>query len=133
MCDRKILGSLSIDNMLIFKDTIDFVVVQELRKLLGKKITIPIEVTPKTYPQLFKKDFVAREAILSGAYSLIFKTSIAEGLGYTPMMLFVYQLKGKTKSERMRFYYSLNGRTTKGILHLLHAPFLRLKSWKWLF
>ncbi len=110
-----------LDILLVFKETNDLKLVQELRKLLESKTKLKVEVTGKPYFELFKRTFVAREAVLTEAYSLINKISFSEGLGFKSMIMFNYKLKGKTKSERMRFYYSLYGRGSIGMLERLKS------------
>lgn len=110
-----------VDILLVFKDKVNHLYAQQLRHALQTKVTIPVEVTSKTYEALFASEFVACEAILSTGYSLIQKLVLSDGLGYSSQVLFTYKLGAKTKSERMRFYYALYGRNSKGILHTLHA------------
>jgi len=88
----------------------------QLRTTLEKK-GFHASITSKTYDALFDPAFTAREAFLSEAYSLVLDVYISKGLGYEPVVLFRYSLKTRTKSERMRFYYSLYGRNGgKGVL-----------------
>jgi predicted nucleotidyltransferase len=110
-----------IDILLIFKKKKSFEQAQELRNNIKQETSLTVEITPKVYDELFQSSFLAREAILTEGYSLINKISFAEGLGYKRAVLFIYQLKGKNSSERMRFYYSLYGRTTEGMLKKLEA------------
>ncbi|MEK6826633.1 MAG: nucleotidyltransferase domain-containing protein, partial [Nanoarchaeota archaeon] len=110
-----------IDILIIFKDKKNLQLAYEFRKTLEKSLLLIVEVTSKTYCEIFEKNFQARESILTEGYSLLHKISFAEGLGYKPIIMFHYNLQGKTKSERMRFYYSLYGRGTAGMLKKLKA------------
>ena len=110
-----------IDILLLFKEKKDQQIIYDFRKALEKKLSLPIEVTGKTYEELLSSSFVARESFLTEGYSLVHTTSVAESLGFMPRILFIYELKGKTKSECMRFYYSLHGRNTTGILTTLRS------------
>ncbi|MBT4604801.1 nucleotidyltransferase domain-containing protein [archaeon] len=112
-----------IDLLLIFTNKVDYKVLQEFTKILtSNDLTIPIEVTGKTYLEIQKTSFRAREAVLGESYSLIQKNFLAQGFGYKPQVLFIYSLKGKTKSQRMRFYYSLHGRgKNEGMLEKLSS------------
>ncbi len=110
-----------LDILLIFKDKKDSDLAYGLKKKLAKKTKLPVEVVAKSYESIFKPNFVAREAVLAEGYSLLYGRGMAEGLGFTSKVLFNYSLKGKNKSERMRFYYALYGRTTKGMLKTLGA------------
>lgn len=81
----------------------------ELRKKLGG-INKNIEVIGKSYGDIFKPEFFAREAILSDGFSFKQKNFISKGFGYDNFILFKYSLRGFNKSRRMQFYYSLYGR-----------------------
>lgn len=81
----------------------------EVRKTL-KKIIERITITAKTYEELFNPAFFAREALLAEGISLRQQKPFSSGLGYAPLFLFKYSLEKMNKSERMRFYYSLQGR-----------------------
>jgi len=110
-----------LDVLIVFKDKKNLNTAYLFRKLIESKTKMQIEIVSKSYSELFQEDFIVREALLSGGYSLINKTSLAEGLGYKSQIMFIYQLKGKNKSERMRFYYSLYGRNSVGMLEKLKA------------
>ena len=110
-----------IDILIIYKNKKDLEISYKLKKLLEKNSNIPIDIVSKTYFDLFDPGFQAKEAILSEGYSLLSKSTISEGLGYKNFVLFIYELRGKNKSERMRFYYSLYGRNSVGMLKLLKA------------
>lgn len=110
-----------LDILLIFNREKNLEKVQQLRLMLEKLSKLKISITAKTYLELFQNNFLAREAILSEAHSLVNKTSLAQGYGFSSRIMFNYQLKGKSKSERMRFYYSLYGRKSMGMLERLKA------------
>ncbi|MDP7116396.1 MAG: nucleotidyltransferase domain-containing protein [Candidatus Woesearchaeota archaeon] len=86
--------------------------------LSSQKLDKPIlkEFNPiyKTYSD-FVKGFPT-ESIIQEGYSLLHGKTISSLYHLHSTYLFRYSLKGKTKSERMRFYYALYGRNTKGIL-----------------
>jgi predicted nucleotidyltransferase len=110
-----------VDILALFKSKIDYELVQRFRRALEKKLKMEVEITAKTYPQMFSAEFLAREGLLESGYSLINKVSLAEGFGYRSLHLFTYRLGDKSKSERMRFYYALYGRNGVGILQKLKA------------
>ncbi len=110
-----------IDIILLFHHKKDLQCSYELRKIFERATGMKVDLVAKTYEELFEATFTAREAILSEGYSLIRRNLLSAGFGFKNMVLFTYALKGKTKSERMRFYYSLYGRSTKGMLHKLKA------------
>ncbi|MEK6932276.1 MAG: nucleotidyltransferase domain-containing protein [Nanoarchaeota archaeon] len=104
-----------IDILILYKDKKNIEKSYELKKLLKG---FNIEITDKTYLELFDESFKIREGILSEGYSVINKKSFSEGFGYLSFILFKYELKGFNKSDRMRFYYGLYGRNKndKGII-----------------
>jgi predicted nucleotidyltransferase len=110
-----------IDILIIYTDTKSIDKGYALKKSLKAK-GYEADITEKTYHELFSESFQAREAFLSEGYSLIKNKSISGGLGFTNLSLFRYELKGFSKTDRMRFYYSLNGRGDKqGILARYYA------------
>ncbi len=110
-----------LDLLMIFKEKKSLELMYQFRKLLEPLVKVPVEITGKSYPELFQEGFLAKEALLSESYSLIFGKCFSEGLGFKSQFLFNYALKGKSKSERMRFYYSLYGRNGPGMLEKLKA------------
>jgi predicted nucleotidyltransferase len=106
-----------IDLLILYKDKKDIDASYELKKTI-KKIGYEIEITDKTYKELLQETFIARESILSEGYSLIYEKFLSQGLGYMNLFLFRYELKEFSKSDRMRFYYSLYGRgkNQKGVI-----------------
>lgn len=111
-----------IDMLILYKDKKDIEKSHELKKILEKK-GYNVDITDKTYLELFEESFKAREDILSEGYSVVNDKSLLQGFGYISFILFKYELRGFTKSDRMRFYYSLSGRTKKdtGILKDLNS------------
>jgi len=109
-----------IDILVIYKDKKNIDLSYELEKELKKSYSV--EITDKTYKELFSESFKARESILSEGYSLVYNQFLSEGLGYMKFVLFRYELRGFSKSDRMRFYYSLYGRgDQKGMLKEIGA------------
>lgn len=106
-----------IDLLVIFKNKINLDLSYSLRKSL-EKLKFRIEITSKTYQDLFNPNFKARESFLTEGYSLILNQFISSGLGFDNFILFQYNLKNLNKSKRMMFYYALHGRkkTDTGIL-----------------
>lgn len=111
-----------IDMLILYKDKKDIEKSHELKKILEKK-GYNVDITDKTYSEFFEDSFKVKEDILSEGYSVINNKFLSEGFGYISFILFKYELIGFTKSDRMRFYYSLSGRTKKdtGILKDLDA------------
>ena len=110
-----------IDLLIIYKSKDNIDLNYQLKKQL-EKYKLNIQITSKIYPDIFKANFKARGSVLSEGYSLVNNISISEGLGYSNLKLFKYELKNLNKSERMRFYYALYGRNnTEGVLKDLNA------------
>ena len=107
-----------LDLLIIYKSKVN----SELNYKIKKELEIlgfEIDLTAKTYNDLFESSFIARESYLSEGYSIIQKKFIAQGFGYKPMVIFKYDIKNFNKSQRMRFYYSLYGRNSEGMLKKL--------------
>ena len=107
-----------IDLLIIYKTKIN----SELNYKIKKEFEIldfETDLVAKNYSGLFESSFTARESYLSEGYSLLNKKFIAGGFGFKPMVLFRYDIKNFNKSQRMRFYYSLYGRNSKGIIEKL--------------
>jgi len=107
-----------IDLLVIYKTKIN----SELSYQIKKEFEVTgfeIDLVSKSYSDLFKSAFIARESFLSEGFSLIQKKFIADGLGYKPLVMFRYDIKTFNKSQRMRFYYSLYGRNSEGMLKKL--------------
>lgn len=111
-----------IDLLLLFKDKKDIDTSYELKKILRKAVR-EVSITDKTYKDLLSGTFKAAEAIISDGYSLVHDKQISQELEYLNLHLFKYDLTALNKSERMRFYYSLYGRTKeqKGMVKELNA------------
>lgn len=107
------------DVLVIYKTKVN----PELNYKIKKEFEIlgfEVDLVAKDYSGLFESSFIAGESYLSEGYSLLNKKFIAGGLGYKPMILFRYGIKSLNKSQRMRFYYSLYGRNTEGMLNRLN-------------
>lgn len=110
-----------VDLLIIYKSKDNLELNYQLKKQL-ERYKLNIQITSKTYSNIFKINFKVRESILSEGYSLINNLFIGESLGYSNLKLFKYELKNLNKSERMRFYYALYGRNNEGgILKDLNA------------
>ncbi|MBU2633953.1 MAG: nucleotidyltransferase domain-containing protein [Nanoarchaeota archaeon] len=108
-----------LDILILYKDKVD----TELNYIIKNTIKdFKVQIISKTYKELFKEDFLAREAFLGEGYSLVNNKLISKGLGYESLVLFKYNLKGFPNSRRMLFYYALYGRNkSKGILNKLNS------------
>ena len=111
-----------IDVLILFKDKIDSDISYELKKEF-RSAGFEVEISSINYEKLISGNFLPSEGIISDGYSFIYNKFISEGLGYMHFHLFRYELQALNKSERMRFYYSLYGRTKdkKGMISELKA------------
>jgi len=93
------------DLIIVFNEKVD-------EKILSKvKDAVPnAHIIPKTRKALFAESFQAREGVLFHGISLKTGKQVAESYGGVGGMIISYSLEGKSKSDRMRFYYSLHGR-----------------------
>ncbi|MBT3262584.1 nucleotidyltransferase domain-containing protein [Candidatus Woesearchaeota archaeon] len=94
----------------------------EFKKILKSKGFL-VETIDKTYKELIEGSFKAVEGILAEGFSFKNNNLLSQNLGYMNLILFKYDLINLNKSERMRFYYSLYGRTKeqKGIIQELNS------------
>ena len=111
-----------IDVLILYKDKKDLDKEYELKKLLEKK-GFDVDLNSKNYKELFNETFKAREGVLAEGFSILNNNFLSASFGYVSFNLFKYELRGFTKSNRMRFYYSLYGRNKNegGILKDLNA------------
>jgi predicted nucleotidyltransferase len=111
-----------IDLLVIYKSNKNIDTSYELKKNL-KSQGFVVEITDKTYEELLNGSFKAIEGILGEGFSFKSKKLLSESLGYLNFNLFKYNLKRLNKSEKMRFYYSLYGRTKnqQGIIKSLNS------------
>ena len=111
-----------IDIAVIYKNKSNIETSYELKKEFRKE-GFEVQILDLTYFKLIEGSYIASEGIISDGYSLVYDKFLSEGLGYINFYLFRYDLKGLTKSQRMRFYYSLYGRNKEqeGILKELKS------------
>lgn len=99
-----------IDLLILYKEKENL----DLNLKLKKSLKENVEITSKTYDEMFSSSFLARESFLTEGYSLVRDKKIIESFGFSSKIIFRYELKGLSKSDRMRFYYALYGRTNEG-------------------
>tara|TARA_Y100000310_G_C20631908_1_gene789111 strand:- start:1040 stop:1597 length:558 start_codon:yes stop_codon:yes gene_type:complete len=101
---------------------------QRLNKiqLLKKKITFEGKVDIKgiLWEDLFKEEFFARSGIFLEGISIFDLKPFAQKIDCKGASLFIYNLKNKTHTEKVKFNYILAGRNTKGIISLLEGNHL---------
>lgn len=109
-----------VDILIIYNKKLSKEIIYDFKNDLNKIIK-GVNIVSIDYKELFDKNFQARGSFLTESYSLITNKFISQGMGFSNMVLFKYDLGGLTKSKKMGFYHSLNGRNNKGILKELKA------------
>ena len=98
-----------VDLLILFEKRIDENVVHAFKTGLADA-GFDVDVRGRTWSGLFESIFLARESILSDAYSLFHHEFLSELFGYRSFILFRYSLFGKSATTRVLFHYALNGR-----------------------
>jgi len=109
-----------VDILIIYNKNLNKELIYGFKKKLDNLIS-NVNITSVNYYDIFNKNFQARESFLIEGYSLIRNAFVSKGMGFSNMVLFKYDLNGLTKSQKMQFYYGLNGRNQKGLLEMLKA------------
>ena len=90
------------------------------RKIKSKKIDI------KAYllEDLFKKEVFSRSGLFLEGVSVFDGRSFSRKIGFKGFVLYVYNLRGKTHTDKVKFNYVLSGRNGKGIVEMLEGKHL---------
>lgn len=104
-----------VDLLVLFAGRADEHLAHDLEKDLKVK-GFSADVKAKSWSELFETSFLAREAILSEAVSLINGKPLHSLFGYVSFALFKYSLAGLAGTQRVRFHYALRGRNSAGFL-----------------
>jgi len=108
-----------IDLLIIFKNEIN----KEIEVELKNKINNPkIDLNSVTLKELENESFIAKEGLYLEGKSLITNISLSESIGFSSIAFLKYNLNKIKGSERVKFYYALQGRgTEKGFLNSIKA------------
>lgn len=115
-----------IDILLIFLDkelNKRLIIAQKFKEILKKNIK-NLDIKTINLPELFDKNFLARQGALVEGYSLLDSIPIARKLGFEGYSLFTYNLKKLDHNKKTKFIYALIGRKNKGMLKLVDAKYL---------
>lgn len=93
--------------------------VQLLKKKI--KISFPTDVKGILLEELFHDDFFARSGLMLEGVSIFDGVPFSHKLGFDGAVLFFYNLKNKSHTEKVKFNYVLRGRLGKGVIALLDA------------
>lgn len=87
--------------------------IQEIKKKIniGKKI----DIQGILIEELFKKELFSRSGIFYEGISLFDNKEFSNKIGFESWALFIYDLKNKTHTEKVKFNYLLSGRNDIGI------------------
>ena len=105
-----------IDILLIFKTKINKSLETPFKQLNEK-----IDVNSITKQELDGEGFIAKEGLYLEGLSLKTNKLLANSLGFSSFALVKYSLKNIKGSERVKFYYALNGRNKEGFLTTIQA------------
>ena len=97
---------------------------ERLNKIQKIKKKIPIkniDIKALLWEELFQEEFFARSGIFLEGISVINGEHFAKRLGFSGGILFIYNLKNKTHTEKVKFNYLLSGRTSSGIVGKLNG------------
>ena len=105
-----------IDVLVLFSEKVDkeleYAFLKEARKQLPT-----ISIVSKTKSELVEESFDARESYLFEGISLLTKKTICSDFGFVGVGLFTYSLQNLTSTQKIQFFYALNGRKDKGFIH----------------
>ncbi len=90
---------------------------QELKEGLKNKKISKIDVKTINLKEIFEKEFLARQGVLSEGYSLIDDDYFSRKIGFKGNMLFSYRLSKLNHNEKTKFTYALSGRNSEGMLN----------------
>lgn len=90
---------------------------------IKKKITYAEKVDIKgvLWEELFQEEFFARSGIFLEGISICDGMPFSYKIGFEGHVIFVYDLRDKSHTEKVKFNYVLSGRQTKGIVALLEG------------
>lgn len=70
---------------------------------------------------LFKEEFFGRSGIIFEGISLRDGKQFCNKIGFENSSLFIYNLKGKSHTEKVKFNYIMSGRYGRGVLEVLEG------------
>tara|TARA_Y100000310_G_scaffold153608_1_gene153026 strand:+ start:8278 stop:8835 length:558 start_codon:yes stop_codon:yes gene_type:complete len=92
-------------------------------QVMKKRINISIKIDIKgiLFMELFDDNFFARSGIFLEGISLFDGKPISKKIGFESFVLFVYNLKNKSHTEKVKFNYVLSGRNDIGMIKRLNG------------
>jgi|SRR3989344_97293 len=86
-----------------------------------KSINKKIDIKGILLEELFDANFFGRSGVFIEGISLIDEKKFSEKINFSGFSLFVYSLKEKSHTEKVKFNYILSGRNSKGIIELFNG------------
>tara|TARA_Y100000310_G_C20670653_1_gene810083 strand:- start:1001 stop:1555 length:555 start_codon:yes stop_codon:yes gene_type:complete len=96
--------------------------IQSIKKQI--KNSRKIDIKGILWEELFKQEFFARSGIFLEGISIFDGKPFANKMDFTAFSIFVYSLKNKTHTEKVKFNYILAGRGKKGMIEHLEGKHL---------
>lgn len=91
--------------------------IQEIKKKI--KTDKNIDIKGILLEELFQKEFFGRSGILLEGISLFDGKSIASKLSFQGVVIFMYNMKDKNHTQKVKFNYILSGRSDEGVIKKL--------------
>lgn len=93
---------------------------------IKKKIRLKEKVDIKgiLWEELFQEGFFGRTGIFLEGISLINEKPFSYKMGFEGFAIFVYNLKNKSHTEKVKFNYLLNGRDRDGLIKMMGGKHL---------
>jgi len=88
------------------------------------KLNINLDIKGILWEELFQEGFFARAGIIREGISLFNSKPFAEKMGFKGNSLFIYNLKNKNHTEKVKFNYILSGRGGPGMVKKLSGQHL---------
>ncbi|MBI2109668.1 nucleotidyltransferase domain-containing protein [Candidatus Woesearchaeota archaeon] len=95
-------------------------------QLIKKKIISEkkIDIKGILWEDLFQEPFFARSGILVEGISLFDNKPFSRKIGFEGFVIFIYNLKNKSHTEKVKFNYILSGRKERGIVEKMEGNHL---------
>jgi len=91
--------------------------VQQIKSKL--KFPLRIDLKGILWEELFQEEFFARSGIFGEGISIATGQSFARRIGFSNSVQFIYELKDKSHSDKVKFNYVLSGRKNAGMIKKL--------------
>lgn len=96
--------------------------IQQIKKRIRTKGKIDIKSV--LLEELFQKEFFARSGIFLEGVSIFDNKPFANKIDFKSSFLFIYNLKDKSHTEKVKFNYILSGRNQRGMVEKLRGKHL---------